>query len=329
MDDTKIDTSMVLPPNLIPSNHDSGWTNPFRPAGYSVKPGGGQTYTVSVSPDPNAGWTTSTTQVRVEYVKDGVQVSELHTIQPDGRKISFTVTTDDVPIMGSPKVYVRNLTPIPTAVRIEVSRDLVFRRNAGMDLPSDEAGTTREVPRKPIDRTPKGSLGDKPVLRGRVQREDVPGLPIQPKPVVIPRSTFNLFSDLTTMTTAALEREQRENRLAYDGLTDGEAYRVLTDGAGQVASRFEPRNRPDLDLAQTGDDVTLHGGGKFVPRGKSAPHEAAPYGAIPEPRVKPDIFRMMPGPFVSDPIATPDLQGMRPDRSIPVPGTKPGLPGGQ
>ncbi|MBD1544881.1 hypothetical protein [Roseibium aggregatum] len=173
MDDTKIDTSMVLPPNLIPSNHDSGWTNPFRPAGYSVKPGGGQTYTVSVSPDPNAGWTTSTTQVRVEYVKDGAQVSELHTIQPDGRKISFTVTTDDVQIMGSPKVYFRNLTPIPTAVRIEVSRDLVFRRHTGTDLPSDEAETTHEVPRKRIDRGPKGSLGDKPVLRGRVQREDV------------------------------------------------------------------------------------------------------------------------------------------------------------
>ncbi|MBD1544882.1 hypothetical protein [Roseibium aggregatum] len=159
--------------------------------------------------------------------------------------------------------------------------------------------------------------------------ESSSGLPTQRKPIVIPRSTFNLFSDLTTMTTAALEREQRENRLAYDDLTEGEAYRVLTDGAGQVATRFEPGNQPDLDLAQTGDDVTLHGGGKFVPRGKSAPHEAAPYGVIPEPRAKPDIFRMMPGPIVPDPIATPDLQGMRPDRSIPVPGTKPGLPGGQ
>lgn len=293
-----------------------------------MKPGGGQTYTVSVSPDPNAGWTTSTTQVRVEYVKDGVQVSELHTIQPDGRKISFTVTTDDVPIMGSPKVYVRNLTPIPTAVRIEVSRDLVFRRNAGMDFSSDEAETTREVPRNPIDRTSKGSLGDKPVLRGRVRREDVPSLPIQPKPVVIPRSTFNLFSDLTTMTTAALEREQRENRLAYDDLTDGEAYRVLTDGAAQVATRFEPRNRPDLEAAQTGDDVTLHGGGRFVPRGSSGPLDAVSERAIPEPRVKPETNRVLPDRSIPVPAAKPDHYGMPPDKTIPILRTKRDLTAG-
>lgn len=89
--------------------------------------------------------------------------------------------------------------------------------------------------------------------------------PAQRRPIVIPPSTFNLFSDLTTMTTAAMEGDRQEGQLAYDDLTDGEAYRVLTDGAGQVASRFEPRGRPDLDEAQTDDDVTRHGGGRFVP----------------------------------------------------------------
>ena len=48
------------------------------------------------------------------------------------------------------------------------------------------------------------------------QGADAPLAPIQRKPIIIPRSTFNLFSDLTTMTTAALEREQRENRLSFD-----------------------------------------------------------------------------------------------------------------
>ncbi len=140
----------------------------------------------------------------------------------------------------------------------------------------------------------------------------------QGKPIVIPRSTFNLFSDLTMMTTAALEREQRENRLAYNDLTDGEAYRVLTDGAGQAASRFEPGNRPDLDVAQTGDDVTLHGGGRFVPRGSSNPRDEVTERAIPEPRVKPETNRMLPDRSIPVPTAKPDLYGIPPDKNIPI-----------
>lgn len=160
------------------------------------------------------------------------------------------------------------------------------------------------------------------------QGPDAPLEPVHRKPIIIPRQTFNLFSDLTTMTTAALEREQRESRLAYDDLTDGEAYRVLTDGAGQGATRFEHRNRPDLDVAQTGDDVTLHGGNRFVPRASSDPRDEVSERAIPEPRVKPDAGRMLPDRSIPVPTVKPDLHSMRPDVAIPILRTKRDLTAG-
>ncbi len=131
------------------------------------------------------------------------------------------------------------------------------------------------------------------------------------------------------MTTAALERERRENRLVYDGLTEGEAYRILTDGVGQVASRFEPGNQPDLDVAQTGDDVTLHGGGRFVPRGSSDPREEVTEKAIPEPRVKPDTYRMLPDRSIPVPAGKPDLYGLPPGGANPGLRAKPLLLGGR
>ena len=82
--------------------------------------------------------------------------------------------------------------------------------------------------------------------------------------LVIPRSTLNLFSDLTAMTTAAIVRDQRESPLAYDDLTDGEAYGPPADSAGHVASRFELRGNTD-------------------------PRDMAPNSAIPVQETKPDL----------------------------------------
>ena len=154
---------------------------------------------------------------------------------------------------------------------------------------------------------------------GRAQSTVGAGLPTQRSSIVFPRSTFNLFGDLTTMTTAALEREQRESRLAYDG---------LTAGAGQVASRFEPENQSDLDVAQAVDDVTLHGSGRFVPQGSLDSYNAVSDSAIPEPRVKPETYRMLRDRSVPVPTTKPDRNGMPPDGTIPVPVMKPDLPPG-
>ncbi len=146
-------------------------------------------------------------------------------------------------------------------------------------------------------------------LRGGEPGMDVSRASDPSSSYVISRPIFNLFGDLTTMTTAALEREQRENRLPYDDLTTGEAYRVLPDGVGQIASRFGPRDRPDLDEARTEDDIALHGDERFVPRFRSGRQGGVPqgedistqpgtsgvYNTLPkgktalEPRIKPDL----------------------------------------
>ena len=84
---------------------------------------------------------------------------------------------------------------------------------------------------------------------------------------------------------------------------------MYSDTALQIQNKmgmFEPRNRPDLDVAQTGDDVTLHGGGKFVPRGSSDPRDEVSERAIPEPRVKPGTYRMLPYWSIPVPAARPD-----------------------
>lgn len=88
--------------------------------------------------------------------------------------------------------------------------------------------------------------------------------PVQPEPLVIPRSTFNLFSDLTAMTTAAMVRDQWESPLAYDDLTDGEAHGAPADSARHVATRFEPRANLD-------------------------PRDMANDSAIPVPETRPDL----------------------------------------
>ncbi len=84
------------------------------------------------------------------------------------------------------------------------------------------------------------------------------------RPLLISRSTFNLFSDLTAMTSAALERNRRESRLAYDDLTDGEAYGAPADSARYVAS-------------------------KFASRGNTNPRDMAPDSAILVPETKPEL----------------------------------------
>ncbi len=176
-----------------------------------------------------------------------------------------------------------------------------------------------------LSETKKSEQNDAPKPAERIRREsrvDVPtetyggepGMDVSrasdpSRSYVISRPIFNLFGDLTTMTTAALEREQRENRLPYDDLTTGEAYRVLPDGVGQIASRFGPRDRPDLDEARTEDDIALHGDERSVPRFRSGrqggvpqgedistqPGKSGAYNTLPkgttalEPRIKPDL----------------------------------------
>ncbi len=82
--------------------------------------------------------------------------------------------------------------------------------------------------------------------------------------LLISRLTFNLFSDLTAITPAAMARDQWESPLAYDDLTDGAAHGAPADSARHVAFRFEPRINTD-------------------------PRHIAPDSAIPVPETKPDL----------------------------------------
>ena len=114
-------------------------------------------------------------------------------------------------------------------------------------FPPDTTNSPAEAKQKPnkMKREESRTLTPAATDNGELVATAIHGAGLD-RPLVIPWSTFNLFSDLTTMATAALEREQWESRLVHDDLTDGKAFRVSTNGgwAGNLQVRALETARP-------------------------------------------------------------------------------------